>query len=108
MLSDEQHARTLLAMYQGWFGPPVLMFRENVIDGRKRLAAWRGLMFNEGPPLVEAQVVKRVRQLYVCAVEDGLTLEPEHLKEALGEWFERPVSVAPRSKPGSRMSSSKD
>lgn len=164
MLTDEKHARTLLAMYQGWFGPPVLLFRQKVIDGHKRLAAWRGLAFAEAPPQVEAesiwraarylcaaehydraaevlqgtldhrtvsevlllpehmcaplvallkrrgpwtirervqahgprrrtmQVVKRVRELYVRAVEDGLTVEPKHLKEALGEWFEGPVS----------------
>lgn len=50
MLTDETHARTLLAMYQAWFGGPVVMFREKPIDGRKRLAAWRALGFSK-PPL---------------------------------------------------------
>lgn len=54
------------------------------------------------------QVVKRVRRLYLRAVEDGLTLEPAHLKEALGEWFDGPVSVAERSRRGSPGNSSKE
>jgi hypothetical protein len=33
------------------------------------------------------QVVTNVRQLYLRALEDGLQLTPQHLREALGEWL---------------------
>src|SRR5512144_2479332 len=65
-VADEAEARCLMTLYRGWFGSPVVKRGGKVVDGTKRLAAWRALCFAGDPPTVEAKTSRDVCRL-LCA-----------------------------------------
>ncbi len=149
-------AKLLIVAWSGWFGPPLVRYHGDVIDGRKRHAAWRALCIPGDPPVVQvthptnaarvlllaghpgraldlpgvgdlvegaewvlrvpksyiailraeqahrrrqcspharrrrprvrAAVVARVRRLYLDSLEGLVTVTPDALRNALGEW----------------------
>jgi len=150
-LPDERRARLLLEAFKGWFGTPVVKLGGRVLDGRKRLAAWRSLSCHGDPPTISVretraagrllllaghvercaellgdsipydantatllrvpselgallvghvrrrgrkptprrhrqEVVDRVRELYLRAIEAGEPITPTDLRRALGTW----------------------
>ena len=53
--------------FGGWFGGPLVRFEGEVVDGRKRLDAWRVLMCPGDPPELVADTRKRAGQLLLLA-----------------------------------------
>jgi hypothetical protein len=79
-LADRDDARALFALFGRWFGPPVLVFRSKLIDGRKRAVPFRAL-FHEDPPTHVARDELEVVRFLVAVEHYDRALE--HLPQSV-------------------------
>lgn len=66
-LPDAERARFLIQSFGGWFGPPAFKLGDVVLDGRKRLIAWKQLAMPEKAPILVARTRREAGRLLVLA-----------------------------------------
>lgn len=66
-LPDVARARLLVENYRAWFGGPVIRLGGKVVDGNKRLAAWRALQMTGSVPTLVAKDARDAARLVLLA-----------------------------------------